>query len=71
MNVSYKPHKGNFFHYGIVSTIKGGMNVGLLVTALTGYLLPWGQLSYWGMVVTAEIPTAIDSAPIIGKLKIG
>ena len=43
----------------------------LLVTALTGYLLPWGQLSYWGMVVTAEIPTSIDSAPIIGKLKIG
>lgn len=43
----------------------------LLMTALTGYLLPWGQLSYWGMVVTAEIPTSIDSAPIIGKLKIG
>ena len=43
----------------------------LLTTALTGYLLPWGQLSYWGMVVTSEIPTAIDSAPIIGKLKIG
>ena len=43
----------------------------LLMTALSGYLLPWGQLSYWGMVVTTEIPTSIDSAPIIGKLKIG
>ncbi len=43
----------------------------LLTTALTGYLLPWGQLSYWGMVVTAEIPTSIDSAPLIGSLKIG
>ncbi len=31
----------------------------LLATALSGYLLPWGQLSYWGMVVTTEIPTAI------------
>ncbi|MFN7065421.1 MAG: cytochrome b [Aquificaceae bacterium] len=43
----------------------------LLTTALSGYLLPWGQLSYWGMVVTSEIPTSIDSAPIIGKFKIG
>ncbi|MGC8853196.1 MAG: cytochrome b, partial [Hydrogenobacter sp.] len=31
----------------------------LLMTALSGYLLPWGQLSYWGMVVTTEIPTSI------------
>ncbi len=37
----------------------------LLMTALSGYLLPWGQLSYWGMVVTAEIPTAIPG--IIGE----
>jgi len=34
----------------------------LLMTALSGYLLPWGQLSYWGMVVTTEIPTAIPGA---------
>lgn len=34
----------------------------LLATALSGYLLPWGQLSYWGMVVTTEIPTAIPGA---------
>lgn len=43
----------------------------LLVTALTGYLLPWGQISYWATVVTTEIPTSIDSAPLIGKFKIG
>ncbi len=37
----------------------------LLMTALSGYLLPWGQLSYWGMVVTTEIPTAIPG--VIGE----
>ncbi len=37
----------------------------LLMTALSGYLLPWGQLSYWGMVVTTEIPTSIPG--VIGE----
>ncbi len=37
----------------------------LLVTALTGYLLPWGQLSYWGTVVITEIPTSLADAPIL------
>jgi ubiquinol-cytochrome c reductase cytochrome b subunit len=37
----------------------------LLLTALSGYLLPWGQLSYWGMVVTTEIPTSLKDAPIL------
>ena len=37
----------------------------LLMTALSGYLLPWGQLSYWGMVVTTEIPSSIPG--VIGE----
>ncbi len=40
----------------------------LLLTALSGYLLPWGQLSYWGMVVTTEIPTSLKDAPILKGL---
>ena len=40
----------------------------LLLTALSGYLLPWGQLSYWGMVVTTEIPTSLKDAPVLKGL---
>ncbi len=40
----------------------------LLTTALTGYLLPWGQLSYWGTVVTTEIPASLADAPILKGL---
>ena len=29
----------------------------------TGYLLPWGQVSYWGTVVAAEAPRSI---PVVG-----
>lgn len=36
----------------------------LLVEAFTGYVLPWGQMSYWG----AEVITSFASAiPLIGK----
>ncbi len=37
----------------------------LLLTALTGYVLPWGQLSYWATEVTVEIPGAIPG--VIGE----
>ncbi len=36
----------------------------LILTALSGYLLPWGQLSYWGFIVTTEIPGSLAEAPI-------
>lgn len=36
----------------------------LLLEAFTGYVLPWGQMSYWG----AEVITSFASAiPIVGK----
>jgi ubiquinol-cytochrome c reductase cytochrome b subunit len=35
-----------------------------MMTALTGYLLPWTNLSYWGASVATEIPTAI---PVVGE----
>jgi len=38
----------------------------MITTALTGYILPWGQLSYWGGVVTPEIPGSIPGG--IGEI---
>ncbi|WP_236646622.1 cytochrome b [Aristophania vespae] len=35
-----------------------------MVTAFAGYVLPWGQMSYWGATV---ITHAIESIPFIGK----
>ncbi|MBU0717019.1 MAG: cytochrome b N-terminal domain-containing protein, partial [Planctomycetes bacterium] len=35
-----------------------------LFTALTGYLLPWTNLSYWGASVATEIPSAV---PVVGE----
>jgi ubiquinol-cytochrome c reductase cytochrome b subunit len=36
-------------------------------TAFTGYVLPWGQMSFWGTVITSMV-TAIPIAgqPIVG-----
>lgn len=36
----------------------------LLVEAFCGYLLPWGQMSFWGANV---ITSAIEALPLIGK----
>lgn len=36
----------------------------LLVEAFTGYVLPWGQMSYWGAGVITSFASAI---PLIGK----
>lgn len=36
----------------------------LLLEAFTGYVLPWGQMSYWGAAVITSFTSAI---PIIGK----
>lgn len=41
-----------------------GLYMTLLLEAFTGYVLPWGQMSYWG----AEVITSFASAiPVIGK----
>ena len=36
----------------------------LILETVSGYVLPWGQLSYWATVVTTEMPTAF---PKIGE----
>lgn len=36
----------------------------LLLEAFTGYVLPWGQMSYWGATVITSFASAI---PLIGK----
>lgn len=36
----------------------------LLVEAFTGYVLPWGQVSYWGATVITSFVSAI---PLVGK----
>lgn len=36
----------------------------MIITAFTGYVLPWGQMSYWGATVITNLFSAI---PIIGN----
>jgi ubiquinol-cytochrome c reductase cytochrome b subunit len=36
----------------------------MIITAFLGYVLPWGQMSFWGATVITNLLTAI---PIIGK----
>src|SRR4029079_16645349 len=36
----------------------------LLLEAFTGYVLPWGQMSYWGAAVITSFASAI---PFVGK----
>ncbi len=36
----------------------------MIVTAFIGYVLPWGQMSFWGATVITSLATAI---PVIGK----
>lgn len=36
----------------------------LMATAFMGYVLPWGQISYWGCVVITNMVTVI---PYVGK----
>lgn len=36
----------------------------LIMIAFTGYVLPWGQISYWGATVITNLASAI---PYIGN----
>jgi quinol-cytochrome oxidoreductase complex cytochrome b subunit len=36
----------------------------MMGTAFTGYVLPWGQMSFWGATVNINMITAI---PVAGK----
>ena len=36
----------------------------VMVTAFAGYVLPWGQMSYWGVVV---VGSAVSAIPVVGQ----
>nr|WDE81597.1 cytochrome b [Regulus calendula] len=62
-------HIGRGFYYGSYLN-KGTWNVGvilllaLMATAFVGYVLPWGQMSFWGATVITNLFSAI---PYIGQ----
>ncbi len=41
-----------------------GLFLGTLLLSYTGYLLPWDQLSYWGVTVGTNI---LKAMPVVGK----
>lgn len=55
---SYKKPRELLWHIGIIIFII------MMATAFMGYVLPWGQMSYWGATVITNLFSAI---PIIGK----
>lgn len=55
---SYKKPRELLWHIGIVIFIM------MMATAFMGYVLPWGQMSYWGATVITNLFSAI---PLIGK----
>lgn len=48
----------------LVWLIGMGIYITLLLEAFTGYVLPWGQMSFWGAEVITSFATAI---PVIGN----
>ncbi|GLQ61831.1 cytochrome b [Gluconobacter cerinus] len=41
-----------------------GLLLMVMITAFAGYILPWGQMSYWGATVVVN---AFNTVPLIGK----
>lgn len=62
-------HIGRGLYYGSYALVKVWVSgivliIILMVTAFIGYVLPWGQMSYWAATVITNIVTTI---PYIGK----
>ena len=55
---SYKSPRELLWHIGIIIFIV------MMATAFMGYVLPWGQMSYWGATVITNLFSAI---PVVGK----
>ena len=55
---SYKAPRELLWHIGIVIFLT------MMATAFMGYVLPWGQMSYWGATVITNLFSAI---PLIGE----
>ena len=63
-------HMGRGLYYGSYKTPRGfvwgiGVVIFLLMmgTAFIGYVLPWGQMSFWGATVITNLASAI---PVVG-----
>ena len=62
-------HMGKAIYYGtntrrIVWNIGQLIYIQMMITAFQGYILPWGQMSYWGACV---ITNQISVIPYIGE----
>nr|AJG41818.1 cytochrome b [Odontobutis potamophila] len=63
------PHIGRGLYYGSY-LYKETWNIGVMLlllvmmTAFVGYVLPWGQMSFWGATVITNLPSAI---PYVGN----
>ncbi|WP_347938593.1 cytochrome b [Rickettsia oklahomensis] len=55
---SYKSPRELLWHIGIIIFLT------MMATAFMGYVLPWGQMSYWGATVITNLFSAI---PLIGE----
>ncbi|WPY00755.1 Cytochrome b [Candidatus Trichorickettsia mobilis] len=55
---SYKAPRELLWHIGIVIFLV------MMATAFMGYVLPWGQMSYWGATVITNLFSAI---PLVGE----
>ena len=64
-------HIGRGLYYGSYMSPRGSLWVSgvvlfflMMATAFTGYVLPWGQMSFWGATVITSMVTVI---PVAGK----
>jgi ubiquinol-cytochrome c reductase cytochrome b subunit len=55
---SYKKPRELLWHIGIIIFLV------MMATAFMGYVLPWGQMSYWGATVITNLFSAI---PVVGE----
>ena len=55
---SYKAPRELLWHFGLIIFLT------MMATAFMGYVLPWGQMSYWGATVITNLFSAI---PIVGE----
>ena len=54
---TYKSPRASIWHLGLATLIL------MQITAFTGYLLPWGQMSYWSTLALAWV---LGGIPFVG-----
>jgi quinol-cytochrome oxidoreductase complex cytochrome b subunit len=55
---SYMPPRQHLWNSGV------GILLMMIITAFIGYVLPWGQMSFWGATVITNLVSAI---PVVGQ----